>query len=91
MSENLGLKNGGHAAAPRVLEFPHCPLFLSFQVGIFLAKEENNRLRQEKQLLKKQLEEVGKRVAWEDPMMVTQRAGTGGCWPGCRRTQLGSA
>ena len=51
--------------------FPYCPLFLSFQVDVFLAKEENNRLRQEKQVLKKKLEEVRKRVLCEDAVMVT--------------------
>lgn len=72
--------------------FPYCPLLLSFQVGIFLAKDEMNRLRQEKQLLKKELEEVRKRVLWEDPVMVTEcvwaLGSTGkGCeprWRGCR-------
>lgn len=52
--------------------FPYCPLFLSFQVGILLAKEENNSLRQEKQMLKKKLEEVRKRVVWEDLVTVTE-------------------
>ncbi|XP_029879390.1 interferon-induced 35 kDa protein isoform X1 [Aquila chrysaetos chrysaetos] len=42
----------------------------SCQVGIFLAKDEMNRLRQEKQVLKKELEEVKKRVLWEDPVMM---------------------
>lgn len=52
--------------------FPYCPLFLSFQVGILLAKEENSHLRQEKQMLKKKLEEVRKRVVWEDLVTVTE-------------------
>jgi len=43
-------------------------------VGVFLAEEEKNRLRQEKQALKKQLEEVKKRILWEDPVMVTEHA-----------------
>ncbi|KAM6368933.1 LOW QUALITY PROTEIN: interferon-induced 35 kDa protein [Pluvialis apricaria] len=38
----------------------------SRQEGILLAKEENNKLRQEKQVLEKKLEEVRKRVTWED-------------------------
>ncbi|XP_075379328.1 interferon-induced 35 kDa protein [Mycteria americana] len=42
----------------------------SCQVGISLAKEERNRLRQEKQVLEKKLEEVRKRVLWEDPVKV---------------------
>ncbi|KAM9215001.1 interferon-induced 35 kDa protein isoform 2-T2 [Leptosomus discolor] len=41
----------------------------SCQVGIFLAKEEKNRLRQEKQALEKKLEEVRTRVLWEDQML----------------------
>ncbi|XP_054080321.1 interferon-induced 35 kDa protein isoform X1 [Rissa tridactyla] len=57
-------KNLGQQTSSSRNEEPSC------QVGIFLAKEENNRLRQEKQLLKKQLEGVGKRVAWEDPVMT---------------------
>ncbi|XP_008934219.1 PREDICTED: interferon-induced 35 kDa protein, partial [Merops nubicus] len=40
------------------------------QMDIFLAKEEENRLRQEKQVLKKKLEEVRMRVLWEDPAMM---------------------
>ncbi|PKU41276.1 interferon-induced 35 kda protein [Limosa lapponica baueri] len=39
-------------------------------MDIFLAKEENNRLRQEKQLLKKKLEELRKRVVGEDLVMM---------------------
>ncbi|XP_010166095.1 interferon-induced 35 kDa protein, partial [Antrostomus carolinensis] len=42
----------------------------SCQANIFLAKEEQNRLRQEKQVLKKKLEEVRKKVVWEDPVMM---------------------
>ncbi|KAM7082128.1 interferon-induced 35 kDa protein [Ciconia maguari] len=42
----------------------------SCQVGISVAKEEKNRLRQEKQVLEKKLEEVRKRVLWEDPVKV---------------------
>ncbi|XP_075299804.1 interferon-induced 35 kDa protein isoform X2 [Opisthocomus hoazin] len=42
----------------------------SCRVGVFLAEEEKNRLRQEKQALKKQLEEVKKRILWEDPVMM---------------------
>ncbi|XP_009976067.1 PREDICTED: interferon-induced 35 kDa protein, partial [Tauraco erythrolophus] len=42
----------------------------SCQVGIILAKEEKNKLRQEKQVLKQKLEEVRKRVLWEDPVMM---------------------
>lgn len=72
--------------------FPYCPLFLSFQTGIFLAKEEKNRLMQEKEVLKKKLKEVRKRVCWEDPVMVTERVwalGSAGKgrepgWRGCR-------
>ncbi|XP_017597022.1 PREDICTED: interferon-induced 35 kDa protein [Corvus brachyrhynchos] len=37
---------------------------------IFAAKEENNRLRQEKQGLKNKLEELKKRVLWNDPVMM---------------------
>lgn len=62
--------------------FPYCHLLLSFQVGIFLAKDEMNRLRQEKQVLKKELEEVKKRVLWEDPVMVTECVGTWVHWQG---------
>lgn len=39
---------------------------------IFAIKEENNRLRQEKQVLKNKLEELKKRVLWNDPVMVTE-------------------
>ncbi|KAM6189694.1 interferon-induced 35 kDa protein isoform 4-T4 [Sarcoramphus papa] len=42
----------------------------SCQVDVFLAEEENNRLRQEKQVLKKKLEEVRKRVLCEDAVMM---------------------
>ncbi|XP_076212704.1 interferon-induced 35 kDa protein isoform X2 [Aptenodytes patagonicus] len=42
----------------------------SCQTGIFLAKEEKNRLMQEKEVLKKKLKEVRKRVCWEDPVMM---------------------
>ncbi|KAM6107983.1 LOW QUALITY PROTEIN: interferon-induced 35 kDa protein [Pterocles gutturalis] len=38
------------------------PRPLPFQAGIALAKEENNRMRQEKELLKKKLEEVREEV-----------------------------
>ncbi|XP_055553331.1 interferon-induced 35 kDa protein isoform X1 [Falco cherrug] len=38
----------------------------SLQASICLAKEEQNRLMQEKQVLQKKLEEVRKRVLWED-------------------------
>ncbi|NWT62916.1 IN35 protein, partial [Erythrocercus mccallii] len=37
---------------------------------IFAIKEENNRLRQEKQVLKNKLEELKKRVLWNDPVMM---------------------
>ncbi|XP_058279661.1 interferon-induced 35 kDa protein [Hirundo rustica] len=37
---------------------------------IFALKEENNRLWQEKQVLKNKLEELKKRVLWNDPLMV---------------------
>ncbi|XP_009094735.2 interferon-induced 35 kDa protein isoform X2 [Serinus canaria] len=37
---------------------------------IFAIKEENNRLRQEKQVLKNKLEELKKRELWNDPVMV---------------------
>lgn len=39
---------------------------------IFAIKEENNRLRQEKQVLKNKLEELKKKVLWNDPVMVTE-------------------
>ncbi|KAM9254912.1 interferon-induced 35 kDa protein [Cariama cristata] len=42
----------------------------SCQVDVFSAKEERNRLRQEKQVLENKLEEVRKRVLWEDPAMM---------------------
>ncbi|XP_050767667.1 interferon-induced 35 kDa protein isoform X1 [Gymnogyps californianus] len=42
----------------------------SCQVDVFLAEEENNRLKQEKQVLKKKLEEVRKRVLCEDAVMM---------------------
>ncbi|GAB0199143.1 interferon-induced 35 kDa protein [Grus japonensis] len=42
---------------------------VSCQVGFFLAKE-NDRLNQEKQVLKKKLEEARKRMVWEDPAMM---------------------
>ncbi|XP_038019159.1 interferon-induced 35 kDa protein-like [Motacilla alba alba] len=37
---------------------------------IFAIKEENNRLRQEKQALKNKLEELKKRAHWNDPVMI---------------------
>ncbi|XP_066061065.1 interferon-induced 35 kDa protein isoform X1 [Chamaea fasciata] len=37
---------------------------------IFAIKEENNRLKQEKQVLKNKLEELKKRVFWNDPVMM---------------------
>ncbi|NXY39247.1 IN35 protein, partial [Pomatorhinus ruficollis] len=37
---------------------------------IFAIKEENNRLRQEKQVLKNKLEGLKKRVLWNDPVMM---------------------
>ncbi|CAN8202100.1 unnamed protein product [Coccothraustes coccothraustes] len=40
------------------------------QVSIFAIKEENNRLRQEKQVLKNKLEELKKRELWNDPVMI---------------------
>ncbi|XP_051496548.1 interferon-induced 35 kDa protein isoform X1 [Apus apus] len=43
---------------------------ISFQMDILLAKEKKDRLRQEKQVLKKKLEEVRKRVPWDDPVML---------------------
>lgn len=49
------------------------PSFLpSFQ--IFTIKEENNRLRQEKQILKNKLEELKNKALWNNPMMVTECA-----------------
>lgn len=45
--------------------------FLS-ALQIFAIKEENNRLRQEKQVLKNKLEELKKRELWNDPVMVTE-------------------
>ncbi|XP_074018971.1 interferon-induced 35 kDa protein [Numenius arquata] len=42
----------------------------SCQMDFILAKEENNRLRQEKQMLKKKLEELRKRVVGEDLVMM---------------------
>ncbi|XP_032841851.2 interferon-induced 35 kDa protein isoform X1 [Tyto alba] len=42
----------------------------SCQVGIFSAKEEKNRLEQEKQVLKEKLEQVRKSIPWEDPLMM---------------------
>ncbi|XP_075579024.1 interferon-induced 35 kDa protein [Pelecanus crispus] len=43
---------------------------MSCQASVFLVKEENNRLRLEMQMLKEKLEEVKKRVPWEDPAMM---------------------
>ncbi|XP_061873161.1 interferon-induced 35 kDa protein [Colius striatus] len=40
------------------------------QMNIFLAREENNKLRQEKEMLEKKLEVVKKRIPWEDPLMM---------------------
>lgn len=58
-------------AAPCALVFPTTHSFLPpFQ--IFAIKEENNRLRQEKQVLKNKLEELKKKVLWNDPVMVTE-------------------
>ncbi|XP_066192879.1 interferon-induced 35 kDa protein [Sylvia atricapilla] len=37
---------------------------------IFAIKEENNKLRQQKQVLKNKLEELKKRVLWNDPVMM---------------------
>uniref|UniRef100_A0A8C5TNS2 Interferon induced protein 35 n=1 Tax=Malurus cyaneus samueli TaxID=2593467 RepID=A0A8C5TNS2_9PASS len=37
---------------------------------IFAAKDENNRLRQEKQFLKNKVDELKKRVLWNDPVMM---------------------
>ncbi|XP_065507416.1 interferon-induced 35 kDa protein isoform X2 [Caloenas nicobarica] len=42
----------------------------SWQMDIFLAKEERDTLRQEKQVLEKKLEEVRQRFHWEDPAMM---------------------
>lgn len=56
--------------SPSCPGLPCFPLFPSFQ--IFAIKEENNRLRQEKQVLKNKLEELKKRVLWNDPVRVTQ-------------------
>ncbi|XP_037267449.1 interferon-induced 35 kDa protein [Falco rusticolus] len=45
----------------------------SLQASICLAKEEQNRLMQEKQVLQKKLEEVRKRVLWEDLVLIGRR------------------
>lgn len=58
-------------AAPRVLVFPTSYPFLP-SLQIFAIKEENNRLRQEKQVLKNKLEELKKRAVWNDPVRVTE-------------------
>lgn len=52
------------------------PTLLSFlpSFQIFAIKEENNRLRQEKQILKNKLEELKKKVLQNNPMMVTECA-----------------
>ncbi|XP_030364358.1 interferon-induced 35 kDa protein [Strigops habroptila] len=43
---------------------------ISLQEAIFLAREENNRLMQKKQMLNKRLEDKRKRVFWKDPEMM---------------------
>lgn len=43
---------------------------LSFQISAI--KEENNQLRQEKQVLENKLEELKKRVPWNNPGKVTE-------------------
>lgn len=56
---------------PLVLVFPTSYPFLP-SLQIFAIKEENNRLRQEKQVLKNKLEELKKRAIWNDPVRVTE-------------------
>jgi len=41
-------------------------------VDISIAQDEKSRLTQEKQMLENKLEEMRKRILWEDPMMVTE-------------------
>uniref|UniRef100_A0A8C3UQM2 Interferon induced protein 35 n=1 Tax=Catharus ustulatus TaxID=91951 RepID=A0A8C3UQM2_CATUS len=48
---------------------PYFPLLPSFQ--IFTIKEENNRLMQEKQILKNKLEELKNKALWNNPMMMS--------------------
>ncbi|POI35338.1 hypothetical protein CIB84_000912 [Bambusicola thoracicus] len=43
---------------------------LSLQVDISIAQDEKSRLTQEKQMLENKLEEMRKRILWEDPMMM---------------------
>ncbi|XP_065605154.1 interferon-induced 35 kDa protein isoform X2 [Cyrtonyx montezumae] len=40
------------------------------QVDISIAQNEKSRLTQEKQMLENKLEEIRKRILWEDPMMM---------------------
>lgn len=65
--------NGECAAAPHIPGVPSLPppCIPSFQMDIFLAKEERDRLRREKQVLEKKLGELKQRSCWEDPVMVT--------------------
>uniref|UniRef100_A0A8C2T3D4 Interferon induced protein 35 n=1 Tax=Coturnix japonica TaxID=93934 RepID=A0A8C2T3D4_COTJA len=42
----------------------------SLQVDISAARDEKSRLTQEKQMLENKLEEMRKRILWEDPMMM---------------------
>uniref|UniRef100_A0A8C9LBJ7 Interferon induced protein 35 n=1 Tax=Pavo cristatus TaxID=9049 RepID=A0A8C9LBJ7_PAVCR len=43
---------------------------VSLQVDISIARDEKSRLTQEKQMLENKLEEMRKRILWEDPMMM---------------------
>ncbi|XP_040548342.1 interferon-induced 35 kDa protein [Gallus gallus] len=43
---------------------------VSLQVDISIAQDEKSRLTQEKQMLENKLEEMRKRILWEDPMMM---------------------
>lgn len=49
-----------------------CSLLPTLSFQIFAIKEENNRLRQEKQVLKNKVEELKKRILGNDPVMVTE-------------------
>ncbi|XP_021233646.1 interferon-induced 35 kDa protein isoform X1 [Numida meleagris] len=43
---------------------------VSLQLDISMAQDEKSRLTQEKQMLENKLEEIRKRILWEDPMMM---------------------